>query len=265
MSTTVQPGWYPDPSEPSRSRYWDGRQWTQRTRRTEALSIAAQKTDEQRRYEAVMSHRSPYRTRSGLPWWWSLIFAYIVVVIVSLATSDDSGSSAQSNGGSRADQVAADAPTGAGQWALQSDYVMDLTVPTSWRFELSEEDALYFDGRWLLFEDVDGTTGTTYVSHYCCEFVHLYDGVEDAATSLVTPMDGTLVDSVSMEVTSPLPGERWMAWDEYVGDTGPRTNFAAVLVDGDDLVMLTGWAYGEYGDMLDDARDALVTLELVPR
>lgn len=87
-SKKIPAGWYPDPSDPSRSRYWDGRKWTDRTRRSDPLSSAGAPRDEQQRYEQLMNVSPAERAakRGCLPWWSSLIFAYIVVVIVAIAT-----------------------------------------------------------------------------------------------------------------------------------------------------------------------------------
>lgn len=42
MSNQPQPGWYPDPHDPSRSRYWDGAAWTEQSMAAEELASSTQ-------------------------------------------------------------------------------------------------------------------------------------------------------------------------------------------------------------------------------
>jgi hypothetical protein len=40
-SSSPDPGWYPDPRKPTRDRYWDGSQWTDKTRKKQGGGFRA--------------------------------------------------------------------------------------------------------------------------------------------------------------------------------------------------------------------------------
>lgn len=63
-------GWYPDPRDPSRDRYWDGEQWTAQTRRRQAQSFIK------------AYRRLPRWAQWGIP-----IFA--VLLIIGIATGEE--------------------------------------------------------------------------------------------------------------------------------------------------------------------------------
>lgn len=61
-----EPGWYPDPANPSQLRFWDGAQWTQEV-------------------DGVEQVPGPIGPRKGVPGWLLIIVAIVVVGLITVA------------------------------------------------------------------------------------------------------------------------------------------------------------------------------------
>jgi uncharacterized membrane protein YhaH (DUF805 family) len=94
--SSPQPGWYPDPSNPSQLRYWDGSLWTAdpaRPQDTAATAYPQQSYDELAQgpmsiTDAVTTCLTKYVDFSGRArrseYWWFALALFVVSLVVSL-------------------------------------------------------------------------------------------------------------------------------------------------------------------------------------
>ena len=107
--TQPQPGWYPDPADPDRQRYWAGDAWTAETRQLDDLApavverhaafdpdtsgTATQRTGQMPFYRGPASSpinlQARLKTADGVPlagWWWRVLAWFLDWLLLTLAS-----------------------------------------------------------------------------------------------------------------------------------------------------------------------------------